>query len=178
MISLFNQFSSKKILSNKFPRISYKDAMLKYGTDKPDLRNPLLITDLTDIFTREDVKFDIFKKLVKSGKKVRAITTKKTINKPRSFFDGIDKWSKEQGASGLAYFSLEKEKAISAKGPIGKFFSEKSLIDIMDITKAEIGDSIFFACGDEKEIEKILSVARNKIAGELNLIDKNKFAFC
>ena len=178
MISLFNQFSSKKILSNKFPRISYKDAMLKYGTDKPDLRNPLLITDLTDIFTREDVKFDIFKKLVKSGKKVRAITTKKTINKPRSFFDGIDKWSKEQGASGLAYFSLEKEKAISAKGPIGKFFSEKSLIDIMDITKAEIGDSIFFACGDEKEIEKILSVARNKIAGELNLIDTNKFAFC
>ena len=178
MISLFNQFSSKKILSNKFPRISYKDAMLKYGTDKPDLRNPLLITDITDIFTREDVKFDIFKKLVKSGKKVRAITTKKTINKPRSFFDGIDKWSKEQGASGLAYFSLEKEKAISAKGPIGKFFSEKSLIDIMDITKAEIGDSIFFACGDEKEIEKILSVARNKIAGELNLIDKNKFAFC
>ena len=178
MISLFNQFSSKKILSNKFPRISYKEAMLKYGTDKPDLRNPLLITDLTDIFTKEDVKFDLFKKLVKSGKKVRAITAKKTKNKPRSFFDGIDKWSKEQGASGLAYFSLEKEKVISAKGPIGKFFSEKSLIDIMDITKAEIGDSIFFACGDEKEIEKILSAARNKIAEELNLIDKNKFAFC
>ena len=178
MISLFNQFSSKKILSNKFPRISYKEAMLKYGTDKPDLRNPLLITDLTDILTKEDVKFDLFKKLVKSGKKVRAITAKKTKNKPRSFFDGIDKWSKEQGASGLAYFSLEKEKVISAKGPIGKFFSEKSLIDIMDITKAEIGDSIFFACGDEKEIEKILSAARNKIAEELNLIDKNKFAFC
>ena len=82
--------------------------MIKYGTDKPDLRNPLIISDLTEIFTREDVKFEIFKKLVKSGSKVRAILTKNTKDKPRSFFDGIDKWAKEEGASGLAYFTFEK----------------------------------------------------------------------
>ena len=81
--------------------------MLSYGTDKPDLRNPLKINDITKIFSRDDVKFDIFKKLVKEGSKVRCIVTKKTKDKPRSFFDGIDKWAKEQGASGLAYFTLE-----------------------------------------------------------------------
>ena len=78
MTSLFKKFSSKKLLDEKPPRISYADAMLKYGSDKPDLRNPLLIYDLTNIFTREDVKFDIFKKLVNSGSKVRSIVTKKT----------------------------------------------------------------------------------------------------
>ena len=77
---------------------------MKYGTDKPDLRNPLEIFDLTKLFEREDVKFDIFKKLIKSGSIVRAIITKNTKDKPRSFFDNIDKWAKEQGASGLFLF--------------------------------------------------------------------------
>ena len=178
MISLFKNFSSKKLLHEKFPRISYEEVMLKYGTDKPDLRNPLLINDLTNIFTREDVKFDIFKKLVKSGSKVRSIVTKKTKDKPRSFFDNIDKWAKEQGASGLAYFTIEKDQKLLAKGPVGKFFSEDSLKNIMEITNAEVGDSLFFACGKLNEVEKISSLARDKIAKELNLIDENKFAFC
>ncbi len=103
---------------DKFPKISYKETMLKYGTDKPDLRNPLIVNDITEIFTREDVSFEIFKKLVKSGSKVRCIVTKNTKDKPRSFFDNIDKWAKEEGASGLAYFTFEKDKDISAKGPI------------------------------------------------------------
>ena len=178
MIDLFKNFSSKKLMFEKFPRISYKDAMLKYGSDKPDLRNPLLICDLTNIFTREDVTFDIFKKLVKSGSKVRCIVTKNTKNKSRSFFDGIDKWAKEEGSSGLAYFTLEKDKEISAKGPVGKFFKKEALQEIMKITSAEVGDSIFFACGKIKDIEKITSLARDKIAKDLNLIDENKFAFC
>ena len=178
MISLFKNFSSKKLLHEKFPRISYEEVMLKYGTDKPDLRNPLLINDLTNIFTREDVKFDIFKKLVKSGSKVRSIVTKKTKDKPRSFFDNIDKWAKEQGASGLAYFTIEKDQKLSAKGPVGKFFSEDSLKNIMEITNAEVGDSLFLACGKLNEVEKISSLARDKIAKELNLIDESKFAFC
>ena len=138
MIKLFKAFSSKEILYEKFPRIPYKDSMKKYGTDKPDLRNPLIIEELTNIFTREDVKFDIFKSLVKSGSIVRAIITKNTKDKPRSFFDNIDKWAKEQGASGLAYFTIEQE----------------------------------------KEIEKILSLARDKIAKDLELINENQFAFC
>jgi len=178
MINLFKKFSSKKFLNNKFPRIPYEEAMLKYGTDKPDLRNPLLIYDLTTIFTREDVKFDIFKKLVKSGSKVRAIVTKNTKDKPRSFFDNIDKWAKDQGASGLAYFIIEKQNEISAKGPVGKFFSKKSLEEIMKTTGAEVGDAIFFACGKVKEVEKISALAREKIGQDLNLIDKNSFSFC
>jgi aspartyl-tRNA synthetase len=178
MVNLFKTFSSKKILNEKFPRIPYQEAMLKYGTDKPDLRNPLIIHDVTDIFGREDVKLDIFKKLIKSGSIVRSIITKNTQDKPRSFFDNIDKWAKEEGASGLAYFTIEKDKEIKGKGPIGKFFSEDSLKEIMKICGAEVGDSVFLACGKEKEIEKILSLARNKIAKDLEIIDESKFAFC
>ncbi|MDB2353470.1 aspartate--tRNA ligase [Candidatus Pelagibacter bacterium] len=178
MVNVFKNFSSKKLLSDKFPRIPYKESMKKYGTDKPDLRNPLIIEDLTQLFKRDDVKFDIFKKLVKTGSIVRAIITKNTKDKPRSFFDNIDKWAKEQGASGLAYFTLEKDIEIKGKGPVGKFFSEESLKEIMKNYKVEIGDSIFFACGKEKEIEKILSLARDKIAEDLQIVDRDKFAFC
>ena len=178
IVNLFKKFSSKKIIKDKFPKITYENAMLNYGTDKPDLRNPLLIYDLTNIFTREDVKFDIFKKLVKAGSKVRCIVTKNTKDKPRSFFDNLDKWAKSQGASGLAYFTLEKNKELSAKGPVGKFFSEKALNEIMKITAAEVGDSIFFACGKKIDVEKICALAREKIANDLNLIDESKFAFC
>jgi len=178
MINLFKNFSSKKMLNDNFPRIPFKEAMEKYGTDKPDLRNPLIIHNITDIFRREDVKFDIFKKLVKKGSVVKTIITKNTKDKPRSFFDNIDRWAKEQGASGLAYFTLEQQEEIKGKGPVGKFFSEEALKEIMKICNAEIGDSVFLACGHEKEIEKILSSARNKIAKDLNIIDIDKFAFC
>ena len=178
MVNLFKKFSSKEILNEKFQRIPYEEAMRKYGTDKPDLRNPLIIYELTDLFKRDDVKFEIFKKLVNTGSIVRAIVTKNTKEKPRSFFDNIDKWAKDQGASGLAYFTIEKDREIKAKGPVGKFFSEDAIKDIMKKCNAEIGDSIFLACGIKKEIENILSIARNKIAKDLNIIDKEKFAFC
>jgi len=178
MINLFKNFSTKNIMEEKFPRIPYQEAMLTYGSDKPDLRNPLLIHDITNIFTREDVTFELFKKLVKSGSKVRCIVTKNTKDKPRSFFDNIDKWAKEQGASGLAYFTIEKDKEITGKGPVGKFFKEDALKEIMKITSAEIGDSIFFACGKQNDVEKICALARDKIANNLNLIDDSKFAFC
>jgi aspartyl-tRNA synthetase len=179
MINLFKTFSNKKLKFENFPKISYMDAMEKYGTDKPDLRNPLIISDLTEIFTRGDVKFEIFKKLVKSGSKVRAILTKNTKEKPRSFFDGIDKWAKNEGASGLAYFTFEKNNnIISGKGPVGKFFSTEALNEIIKITSAEVGDSIFFACGKIDEVEKITALAREKIAQELKLVNDDEFAFC
>ena len=177
-VNTFKNFSNKKLLFNKFPRITYNETMLKYGSDKPDLRNPLLINDITDIFLRKDVSFEIFKKLVNSGSNVRCIVTKNTRDKPRSFFDNVDKWAKEQGASGLAYFTIEKDNNIYAKGPVGKFFSKESLMEIMTQTGAEIGDSIFLACGKRNELEKITSLARDKIAKDLNLIDENVFAFC
>ena len=178
MVKTFERFSKNKLISKKFPRISYTDALLKYGTDKPDLRNPLVINDITEIFKRDDVTFDIFKKLVKSGSNVRCIVTKNTKDKPRSFFDNIDKWAKDQGASGLAYFTIEKDKDVYAKGPVGKFFSKESLQEIMMETKANVGDSIFLACNKKIELERITSLARNKIAEDLDLIEQNVFAFC
>ena len=176
LINTFKKFSKKKIITEKFPRITYKDALLKYGSDKPDLRNPLIIEDITETFTREDVSFDIFKKLVKSGSNVRCIVTQNTKDKPRSFFDNIDRWAKDEGASGLAYFTIEN--GISAKGPVGKFFSKESLEEIMKKTGAKVGDSIFMACSKKKDLERITSLARDKIAKDLNLIDDNVFAFC
>ena len=178
MINLFKKFSTKKKIYEKFPRIKFSDAMMKYGTDKPDLRNPLLINDITDIFKRSDVKFEIFKKLIKSGSIVRAIVVKNTKEKPRSFFDKIDNWAKEQGTSGLAYFTIEKDKEIIGKGPVGKFFASDAIKEIMKLTSAEVGDSIFLSCGNILDVQKILSQARHKIASDLNLIDKNSFAFC
>ena len=178
LVNTFKKFSNKKLMYNKFPKISYKESMLKYGSDKPDLRNPLIISDITEIFTREDVSFEIFKKLVKAGSKVRCISTKDTKDKPRSFFDNIDKWAKEQGASGLAYFTFEKDNELSAKGPIGKFFSKEALTEIMKKTNSEVGDSIFMACGKQSDLEKITALARDKIARDLDLIDEDIFAFC
>ena len=178
LTNTFKKFSTKKLMFEKFPKITYQDALVKYGSDKPDLRNPLIINDITEFFFRDDISFEIFKKLVKSGSLVRCIITKNTKNKPRSFFDNIDKWAKDQGASGLAYFTFEKEKEIFAKGPIGKFFSKQSLIDIMKKTNAEVGDSIFLACCKKKELERITYLARDKIAKDLKLIDENVFAFC
>jgi len=178
LTKIFTKFSSKSLLNEKFPRIPYEEAMLKYGTDKPDLRNPLVIKDVTEIFLRDDVKFEIFKKFVKSGSFVRCIVTKNTKDKPRSFFDSLDKWAKDEGSGGLAYFTFEKSEKISGKGPVGKFFSEESLLEIMKLTNAEVGDSIFFACGKKNEVEKITSLARDKICDDLDLLEKDKFAFC
>ena len=180
MVSLFKNFSKKKMIFEKFPRIPFKESMNKYGTDKPDLRNPLLIYDISQIFKENDVKFEIFKKMFKSGSLIKAIVTKNTNSKPRSFFDNIDKWAKEQGWNGLAYFSFQKDESgkIIGKGPVGKFFSEESLKEIIKISSAEIGDSIFMSCAKENEIFEIMSKSRNKIGEDLEFIDQNSFAFC
>jgi len=177
-VNLFKKFSSKKLLHEKFPRIPFDQAMLKYGSDKPDLRNPLKISDITEIFKRDDVNFEIFKKLVNKDSIVRGIVTKNTSEKPRSFFDGIDKWAKDEGSSGLAYFSIEKSDKLSAKGPIAKFFSEESIKELMKLINAEVGDTIFMSCGKKPDVERLLCNARNKIANELRLIDENLFSFC
>ena len=179
MINLFKKFSSKKIVNTKFPRIPFKEAMLKYGTDKPDLRNPLLINDITDIFTRDDVKFDIFKKLTKKGSKVRCIVLKILKINQEVFLITLINGLKNKVLQDLAYFTIEKTNKISGKGPVGKFFSEESLKELMKICKRwRYRDSLFMACGNKNEIEKILSLSRDKIARELNLINENEFAFC
>ena len=179
MTNIFKKFSRNKILYDKFPKISYSDSMIKYGTDKPDLRNPIIINEFTEIIKRKDVSFEIFKKLVNDKECiVRGIVTKNTKDKPRSFFDGIDKWAKDQGASGLAYFTIEKDNELKGKGPVGKFFGPDSIKEIMKISNADVGDSIFLACGKKRDVENILSLAREKIANELKLINNDTFAFC
>ena len=178
-LKLFKEFSNKKLASEKFPRIKYSEAIEKYGTDKPDLRNPLIISNITEIFSRDDVKFDIFKKEVSKGKVVKAIITKNTKDKPRSFVDNIDNWAKKEGSGGLAYFTfIEENNKIVGKGPVGKFFSSEACEKIMKLTNSKIGDSIFMSCGQKKDVEKILSLARNKIAEDLNLISNDIFSFC
>ena len=178
-LKLFKEFSNKKLASEKFPRIKYSEAIEKYGTDKPDLRNPLVISNITEIFSREDVKFDIFKREVSKGKVVKAIITKNTKDKPRSFFDNIDNWAKKEGSGGLAYFTfIEENNKIVGKGPVGKFFSSEACEKILKLTNSKIGDSIFMSCGQKKDVEKILSLARNKIAEDLNLISNDIFSFC
>jgi len=178
-IKLFKEFSNKKIQNTKFPKIKYEESLLKFGTDKPDLRNPLIIKDISEIFFRDDVKFDLFKKLTKQGKIVRSLIAPHTRDKPRSFFDNIDKWAKNEGSNGLAYFTFIKEGGkISGKGPVGKFFSNEACEELMKICEAQDGDSIFMSCGEKKDVENILSLARKKIAEDLNLISEDTFAFC
>ena len=178
MVSLFRNFSNKPLMFKKFPKISYKESLSKFGTDKPDLRNPLIINNVTELFKKDYITFDIFKKLVKSGNHVRCIVAKNTLDKPRSFFDNIDKWSKDLGFSGLAYLTIDNKNKFNARGPIGKFFSDNALKDLMKITKAEIGDTIFFACSNENDLNKLLSLARDKIASDLGIINLDQFAFC
>ena len=177
---LFTEFGKGKSISKKpFKKITYKNSMLKFGTDKPDLRNPIEIFDVTDIIKRKDVKIEIFKKLIEKGAVVRAIPSPNSSSKPRSFFDGYNNWAKEEGAKGLGYILLEKNKEkIAGKGPLAKLFSEEALSKLVEICKLKENDAVFFSCDKIKEAEKISGLARQKLGKELNLIDNKKFEFC
>ena len=177
---LFTEFGKGKIISKTpFTKIKYQDSMLKYGTDKPDLRNPIHLFDVTTIMKREDVKLDIFKKLIAEGSIVRAIPAPKTSSKSRSFFDNFNSWAKEEGAKGLGYITLEKDKEkFIGKGPIAKFFSENSINELAKLCKLKDKDSVFFSCDSKRNVEKISGLTRQKLGKELNLIDNNSFEFC
>ena len=177
---LFSEFGKgKKINKTPFPRIKYKDSLEKYGTDKPDLRNPIELTDVTNIFNSKDVKLKIFKDIITKGGIVKAIPVPNTFSKPRSFFDTLNNWAISEGASGLAYITFEKDKnKIVGKGPIAKFFSESAVSDLMKNCKITEKDSVFFVCNKEKEANKFAGIARQKIGEELKLIDQNSFNFC
>jgi len=177
---LFNNFGKgKKVSKNPFKKITYKSSMLKYGTDKPDLRNPIEIFDVTGIFKKDDVKLDIFKKLIEKGGVVRAIPAPNTSSKPRSFFDDYNNWAKNEGGKGLGYIILEKSNGkLIGKGPIAKFFSESAMNELIKTCKLKEKDSIFFSSDKLKEAERISGIARQKLGKELNLIDNNKFEFC
>ena len=177
---LFKEFGKNKTVSkNPFKRITYRDSMLKYGTDKPDLRNPIEIFDITEIMKRDDVKLDMFKKLIDTGCVVRAIPAPNTSDKPRSFFDNYNNWAKEEGGKGLGYILIEKNNnKYNGKGPIGKFFSEKAIDELIKTCRLKDKDAVFFSCGKSKETERIAGLARQKIGKELNLINEKAFEFC
>jgi len=178
--NLFSKFGKgKEINKNPFPRITCNESIEKYGTDKPDLRNPIQIFDVTKIFKSNETKLKIFKEIIEKKGIVKAIPIKNTSSKPRSFFDNLNNWAISEGASGLAYITFERNKdKIVGKGPISKFFSEKGISELLKTCDITEKDSVFFVCNKISEAIKFSGIARQKIAEELNLIDKTKFAFC
>ncbi len=177
---LFKEFGKgKKVNSVPFPRIKYRDSLNKYGTDKPDLRNPIELVDVTEIFKSKEVNLKIFKDIISKGGIVKAIPAPNTLSKPRSFFDSLNNWAIKEGASGLAYITFEKSgEKINGKGPIAKFFAEKSISKLFKKCKISEKDSVFFVCNKENEANNFAGIARQKIAEELKIIDTNSFKFC
>ena len=177
---LFSEFGcGKKVSDYPFKKISFDDSMLQYGTDKPDLRNPLKISDVTDIFNSVDIKLNIFKKQINKGAIVRAIPAPNTFKKPRSFYDSINEWAKTEGANGLAYLSIIKAKdKLAGSGPIAKYFSDSGINKIAKTCNLKDGDAVFFSCEKKQIAEKISGLARQKIAKDLDLIQENQFQFC
>lgn len=172
--SLFKEFSTYEVTPAPFVRIPYSESMLKYGSDKPDLRNPITIADATDIFA--DSEFSIFKGAIAKGCKVRAIPAPKTAEQPRSFFDKmIGHAQTEFGAKGLAYIVYEAD---GAKGPIAKFLTEEKHKELMDRCGLKAGDSVFFSCDKELDAAKIAGKVRVKLGEDLDLLEKNIFKFC
>jgi aspartyl-tRNA synthetase len=171
---VFEEFADGRQVSGRpFPRIAFDDAMLKYGSDKPDLRNPIVIADVTEAF--RDSGFGIFAKGVAAGSIVRAIPAPGAADKPRSFFDRLNEWAREQGAGGLGYIVYAKD---GAKGPIAKNLDEARVASIKAATGAKDGDAVFFACDKKAVAEKFAGTVRTKLGDELGLIDKNRFEFC
>ncbi|HET6160323.1 MAG TPA: aspartate--tRNA ligase [Dongiaceae bacterium] len=171
---VFEEFSGdRKVSALPFPRIPFEDSMLKYGSDKPDLRNPIVIADVTEPFRGSG--FGIFAKAIDGGAIVRGIPAPGAASKPRSFFDKLNEWARSQGAGGLGYIIFE---AAGAKGPIAKNLDEQRVAAIKAATGAKEGDAVFFAC-DKKDIAaKFAGTVRTKLGEELQLIDAKRFEFC
>jgi aspartyl-tRNA synthetase len=175
----FAAFADGKPVTQAFPRIKYADAMLRYGSDKPDLRNPLVIVDVSDVFTREDVTFNAFKNVVAGGGVVRAIPATGAGSQPRSFFDKLNDWARTEGAPGLGYIVFDEDGGqLTGKGPIAKFIPAEAQALIAEKAGLKAGDAVFFAAGEEGKAASLAGKARIRIGDELGLGDKNQFAFC
>ncbi|MBO6281482.1 MAG: aspartate--tRNA ligase [Alphaproteobacteria bacterium] len=173
MGTIFNEFANgKKVDQAPFIHIPFKEAMLKYGSDKPDLRNPLVIADATSFFNNSG--FGVYDTKAANGEQIRAIKAPGAGNKPRSFFDKFDGYAKEQGMGGMAYI------AFSDNGPkgIAKFFTEEKIAELKQMFDAGEDDAVFFMGGAPKVINKFAGVVRNQIGEALDLFDKNAFKIC
>lgn len=177
---MFEEFSSwqgskHSVTPAPWPHLTWDDAMLKYGTDKPDLRNPLVIQDVTAIFQRADVTFNAFKSVLEKGGVVRAIVAPNVGDKPRSFFDKLNDWARGEGAVGLGYIVRE---AGEGKGPIAKFVPAEAQAALYDLTGMKDGDAIFFVCDKADKAAKMAGKARDKICDDMGNRETNAFKFC
>jgi aspartyl-tRNA synthetase len=173
MVSTFTKFSDKKVNKAPFQRIPYREAMLKYGSDKPDLRIPLEITDVSDIFAQAE--FKAFKSVVDEEGVVRSIGVKDIGDKPRSYFDKLVEYAQSIGSKGLAYLIWTPEKI---KGPLAKFLTDEQIKKIAEVNGVENGDVVFFICDVEKEAARIAGDIRIKLGNDLDIIEKDIFKFC
>jgi aspartyl-tRNA synthetase len=171
---VFEEFGSGKPVTQSFPKIAFRDAMLKYGSDKPDLRNPLIIADVSAEFARDDVSFKAFK-----GKVVRAIPAPGAASQPRSFFDKLNDWARSEGAPGLGYIIFDEENgALIGKGPIAKFIPAEALAALAAKGGVKAGDALFFSAGEELKAAKLAGAARLRVGAELGLSKTDVFEFC
>ena len=176
MRGVFEEFAEGKSVTQKFPQIPYQQALLKYGSDKPDLRNPLVIADVTDEFNEATVTFNAFKNIIKAGGVVRAIPAPGAASQPRSWFDKLNEWARsEMGAAGLGYIVWEGE---DGKGPIAKLVPADVQQRLRVKTGVGPGDCVFFAADKPAGASKLAGAARSRIGEELGLIAKGRFEFC
>ncbi len=175
LAGVFEEFANGKRVTpaGAFPRIPYREAMLKYGNDKPDLRNPLIITDVTEHFRGGG--FGLFAKIIEGGGVVRAIPAPGAGARPRSFFDGMNEWARSEGYAGLGYINL---KGGEAGGPIAKNLGDEATARLVETLGLGADDGVFFAAGKEVQAAKLAGAARTRTAEELGLIEEGQFAFC
>lgn len=174
LFNLFHKFSAKTITDTPFPRITYNDAILKYGTDKPDLRNPIEISDVTEVF--EDADFALFRNNIQKGFCVRAIPAPRSSNMPRSFFDKMLEFAISEGAGGLGYIQFMDDG--SSKGPIAKFLNAEKINQLKSKLQLQNGDTVFFASDSQDKASKLSGKVRTKLGEELKLIPSDCFKFC
>ncbi len=174
LAGLFEEFSRGRVVTKPpFVRIPFAESMLKYGSDKPDLRNPLIVSDVTEVFRGSS--FGLFAKNIEKGAVVRAIPAPGSADRPRSFFDKLNEWARENGAGGLGYIQYKDGQA---QGPIAKNLDADRVAAIKAATGVKDGDSVFFACDKELPAAKFSGLVRTRLCDELGLLEKDVFKFC
>ena len=183
MAGVFEEFADGRVVETPFPRIPYKESMAKYGSDKPDLRNPILLKDVSEFFVDDELTgFGLFKKIVGGGGKVIAIPAPKAAaEKSRKFFDDLDKWAKkEMQMPGLGYARLSEGEngETRSQDPVLKNFKPDHLKKILDVLGLGAGDGVFFSAGKASDAYKLAGAARNVVGEQLGLIEDGVFKFC
>lgn len=172
---VFEEFAEgRQVTPAPFPRIPFREAMLKYGSDKPDLRNPIEIVDVTESFRGSG--FGIFAKAVEGGSVVRAIPAPGAGERPRSFFDKLNDWARSEGAAGLGYIIFAPDG--TAKGPIAKNLDAERTAQIKEAAGLSDGDAVFFSCDKAGAAAKLAGQVRNRLGDELDILEKDAFRFC